>query len=90
MCNALAVAYPELSASVPFYGSQANSNDVPKIKSPLLLHYAELDERINKGWPEYEEALKTTIKIILLICIWAAIMDFITTLLHDMMNKMLI
>ena len=58
VCNALAVAYPELSASVPFYGSQASSNDVPKIKSPLLLHYAELDERINKGWPEYEEALK--------------------------------
>jgi len=62
VCNALAVAYPELSASVPFYGSQANSNDVPKIKSPLLLHYAELDERINKGWPEYEEALKNNNK----------------------------
>jgi len=62
VCNALAVAYPELSASVPFYGSQANSNDVPKIKSPLLLHYAELDERINKGWPEYEEALKSNNK----------------------------
>ena len=51
VCNALAVAYPELSASVPFYGSQASSNDVPKIKSPLLLHYAELDEIINKIIP---------------------------------------
>ena len=58
VCNALAVAYPELSASVPFYGSQAKSEDVPRIKSPLLLHFAELDERINKGWPEYEGALK--------------------------------
>lgn len=58
VCNALAVAYPELSASVPFYGSQAKEEDVPRIKSPLLLHYAELDERINKGWPAYEAALK--------------------------------
>jgi carboxymethylenebutenolidase len=58
VCNALAVAYPELSASVPFYGSQAKSEDVPRIKSPLLLHFAELDERINKGWPEYEAGIK--------------------------------
>ncbi len=58
VCNALAVAYPELNASVPFYGRQASAADVPKIEAPLLLHYAELDERINEGWPEYEAALK--------------------------------
>jgi carboxymethylenebutenolidase len=58
VCNALAVAYPEMAASVPFYGRQANVEDVPKIEVPLLLHYAELDERINEGWPAYEEALK--------------------------------
>lgn len=58
VCNALAVAYPELGASVPFYGRQAKATDVPKIKAPLLLHYAALDERINAGWPEYEAALK--------------------------------
>jgi len=58
VCNALAVAYPELAASVPFYGRQADDKDVPKIKSPLLLHYAELDKRINEGWPAYEAALK--------------------------------
>jgi carboxymethylenebutenolidase len=62
VCNALAVAYPELSASVPFYGSQARSEDVKKIKTPLMLHYAEFDERINKGWPEYEAALKSNKK----------------------------
>ncbi|MDC0426144.1 dienelactone hydrolase family protein [Pelagibacteraceae bacterium] len=62
VCNALAVAYPELSASVPFYGSQARSEDVKKIKTPLMLHYAEFDERINKGWPEYEAALKSNNK----------------------------
>lgn len=58
VCNALAVAYPELGASVPFYGRQAAAEDVPRIEAPLLLHYAELDERINEGWPAYEAALQ--------------------------------
>ena len=58
VCNALAVAYPELGASVPFYGRQAAIEDVPKINAPLLLHYAEMDERVNEGWPAYEQALK--------------------------------
>lgn len=58
VCNAMAVAYPELGASVPFYGRQASAEDVPKIEAPLLLQYAELDQRINEGWPAYEEALK--------------------------------
>jgi carboxymethylenebutenolidase len=56
--NAMAVRLPELAAAVPFYGSQAATADVPKIKAPLLLHYAGLDQRINAGWPEYEKALK--------------------------------
>ena len=58
VCNALAVAYPELSASVPYYGRQASAEDVPKIQAPLQLHFAELDQRINQGWPDYEAALK--------------------------------
>jgi carboxymethylenebutenolidase len=58
VCNALAVAYPDLSASVPFYGRQPDTADVPAIEAPLLIHYAGLDERINAGWPAYEEALK--------------------------------
>lgn len=58
VCNALAVAYPELAASVPYYGRQAKAEDVAKIAAPLLLHYAGLDERINGGWPAYEAALK--------------------------------
>ena len=57
VCNALAVAYPELSASVPFYGRQADAADVPKIQAPIQLHFAELDQRINAGWPDYEAAL---------------------------------
>lgn len=58
VCNALAVAFPEMGASVPYYGRQASVEDVPKIQAPLLLHYGELDERINAGWPDYETALK--------------------------------
>lgn len=58
MSNALAVRIPEvISAAVPFYGRQAAAEDVPKIKARLLIHYAELDERINAGWPAYETAL---------------------------------
>ena len=58
VCNALAVAYPNMACSVPFYGRQAAAEDVPKIEAPLLLHYGGLDERINAGWPDYEAALK--------------------------------
>jgi carboxymethylenebutenolidase len=56
--NAIAVAFPELVAAVPFYGRQPPAEDVAQIQAPLLLHYAELDERITGGWPAYEEALK--------------------------------
>lgn len=57
VANAAAVAYPELKASVPYYGRQADAADVPKIQAPLLLHYGELDTRANEGWPAYEAAL---------------------------------
>jgi len=58
VANALAVRIPDLAAAVPYYGSQPAAADVPKIRAPLLIHYAGLDERINKGWPAYEAALK--------------------------------
>jgi carboxymethylenebutenolidase len=48
----------DLHAGVPFYGGHAAAADVPKIKAPLLLHFANLDQRINDGWPVYEAALK--------------------------------
>jgi carboxymethylenebutenolidase len=56
--NTFAVRLPDLAAAVPFYGGQPNAADVPKIKAPLMLHYAGLDDRINAGWPAYEAALK--------------------------------
>ena len=58
MANRLAVNSPDLSAVVPYYGDQPASEDVSRIKASLLLHYAGLDERINKGIPAFEEALK--------------------------------
>ena len=57
MVNQLAVRLPQLAAGVAFYGGQPPVEDVPKIRAPLLLHYAELDERINAGWPAYQAAL---------------------------------
>jgi carboxymethylenebutenolidase len=58
IANMLATRVPDLGAAVPFYGGQPPVADVPKIKSPLLIHYADTDERINAGWPGYEEALR--------------------------------
>ena len=58
MSNQLAVNSPELTAAVPYYGRQPALEDVPKIKVPLLLHYAGDDQNINPGIPAYEEALK--------------------------------
>ena len=49
----------EMHAGAPFYGAAAPTADVPKIKSALLIHYAENDPRINEMWPGYEQALKT-------------------------------
>jgi carboxymethylenebutenolidase len=58
MANRLAVRLPDLAAAVPFYGRQPSAADAARIKSPLLLHYASLDTRVNAGWPAYEQALK--------------------------------
>ena len=56
--NMMAVRLPDLGAAVPFYGSQPSADMVPEIQAPLLLHYGELDTRVNEGWPAYEAALK--------------------------------
>jgi len=58
IANTMAVRLPDLAAAVPFYGAQPPKEDVPKIKAPLLIHYAGLDTRITDGWPAYEAALK--------------------------------
>jgi carboxymethylenebutenolidase len=62
MSNYLATQLPELGAAVPFYGPAPDLEDVPNIKAPLLIHFAEKDDRVNAGWPPYEEALKAADK----------------------------
>ena len=58
--NFLAVTLgSDLNAGVPFYGRAADSNDVARIRAPLLIHYAEDDERVNAMRRDYEAALKS-------------------------------
>jgi len=58
IANMLATRLPDLSAAVPFYGAQPKAEEVAKIKAPLLIHYAEHDDRIDAGIPAFEAALK--------------------------------
>jgi len=58
LANELAVNVPSLKAAVAYYGRQPKSEDVPKIKAAVQLHYGGLDEGVNKGIPAYEAALK--------------------------------
>ena len=58
LTNRTAVAVPELGAAVAWYGGQPSAEDAAEIQAPLMLHYAELDERINAGIPAYEAALE--------------------------------
>lgn len=62
ICNMMAAKLPDLKASVPFYGGPATLEEVPNIQAPLLLHFGELDKRVNERWPAYEEALKANDK----------------------------
>jgi carboxymethylenebutenolidase len=56
--NMMAIRIPELAAAVPYYGRQPEYEDALKIKAPLLLQYAGLDNRVNAGWPDFEKVLK--------------------------------
>ena len=56
--NQVTVNAPDLTASIPFYGSQPAVEDVPKIKAAMLIHYAGDDARINAGIPAFKEALE--------------------------------
>jgi carboxymethylenebutenolidase len=59
--NFLAVTLgADLHAAVPFYGTAPETARVPSIKAPLLIHYAESDERVNATRPPYEAALKAS------------------------------
>jgi carboxymethylenebutenolidase len=58
IAHMLATRLPELNAAVPFYGNHPATDDAAKVKAPLLIHFAGIDDRINSAWPAYEAALK--------------------------------
>lgn len=62
LANRLAAAGAGVDAAVAYYGMQLSAAEVPKLSAPLLLHYASLDERVNKGIADYESALKANNK----------------------------
>ncbi|MBL9136650.1 MAG: dienelactone hydrolase family protein [Verrucomicrobiales bacterium] len=57
--NLLAAAVPDvLNAGVPFYGTPAAKELRKNIKAPMLIQLAEIDQRVNAAWAEYEQDLK--------------------------------
>jgi carboxymethylenebutenolidase len=58
IAHLLATRMPDLAAAVPFYGNSPDPAEAAKVKAPLLIHFAEKDDRINAAWPAYEAALK--------------------------------
>lgn len=60
--NMMAAKIPDLKAAVPFYGGQPSAEDAKTVQAPIQLHFAELDTRVNEGWPAWEEALKANNK----------------------------
>ncbi|MDZ4398163.1 dienelactone hydrolase family protein [Hydrogenophaga sp.] len=58
IAHMLSTQLPDLAAAVPYYGNHPQVEDAAKVKAPLLIHFAAVDERINTAWPAYEAALK--------------------------------
>lgn len=58
MAHLLSTRLPELNAAVSFYGNHPAAEEAARVKAPLQIHFAGIDERINAAWPTYEAALK--------------------------------
>ena len=56
--HVLATRMPDLNAGVPFYGNTPAPAEAARVKAPLLIQQAAVDERINAAWPAYEAALQ--------------------------------
>jgi len=56
--HVLSIRWPALAAGVPFYGNLPAPTEAAKVRAPLQMHFAGIDERINAAWPDYEAALK--------------------------------
>jgi len=56
--NMLAATLPDvIDAAVPFYGTPAKDPVVNNVRGPLMIHFAELDKRVNGSWPAYKALL---------------------------------
>ena len=58
MAMRLAVRLPDSAAAVAFYGRHPSADEAAAIQAPLMLHHAELDERVNASWPDFEKGLE--------------------------------
>lgn len=57
--NLLAATMPKsIDAAVPYYGTPASEDLQAAVKGPIMIHFAELDKRVNASWPAYEAILK--------------------------------
>ena len=55
----LAARFPDLNAAVPFYGNVPDPAEAARVKAPMLVQLAAIDDRINAAWPAYEAALRS-------------------------------
>jgi len=62
MSMRMAIRVPTLTAAVAYYGRHPDPGEAELINAPLMLHHAELDERVNASWPAFEAALKAADK----------------------------
>ena len=60
MVMRLAIRIPALAAGVAFYGRHPEPGLASSINAPMMFHHAELDERVNATWPDFEEALEAS------------------------------
>lgn len=57
MAMRLAVRIPDLAAAVAFYGRHPAETEAELIRTPLMLHHAGLDDRVNASWPDFRKGL---------------------------------
>jgi carboxymethylenebutenolidase len=54
----------KLDAAVAYYGPAPDPTEAPKVRAPMLLHFAGLDDRVNPGGLKWAEALKKAHKTV--------------------------
>jgi carboxymethylenebutenolidase len=58
IAHMLSTQRSDFAAAVPFYGNHPQVEDAAKVQSALMIHFADVDERINAAWPAYSAALQ--------------------------------